>query len=413
MPILKTLTKIIPAILILGIGIAGWKVFSGMKPDDKKRAVIAAKRAEGKRPKKDPFKNALQTEVLELKSIDFDITLSSHGIATPPSITPLNPQVSGVITKIADNFANGSFVQQGQVLLELDPSDFESQIATASANVARAEATLAQEQARAAQALRNWEDIGFDKAPNDLVLRKPQLKQAKADLAARLAAFELAKRNLERSKIRAPYDGRVRSRNVGVGQSVGTGTKLGELYATEYAEVRLPLSIRQLNKIDIDEINFTEVPVTLTDSINPAPDRTWSAKLVRAEGELDPNSRELFVVARVEDPFKLQGANHPHPLRMNQPLEATIAAVTLDNIIAIPRTALYGKDEVILVVDQHIQRKTINIVWSTYDHVYSDSPDLAGQLLSTTRLAYAPEGAPLRILETMTQDADSSAPAAK
>ncbi|WP_018969323.1 efflux RND transporter periplasmic adaptor subunit [Rubritalea marina] len=395
---MKKILKFLPAVVILGLGFAGWKLFT-KKPsaenDGGKQSAVAKA---GKKAKYNPYKNAIQTEVVKLKKINFDVTLSSHGIAAPSSITPLTPQVSGIIQSVSDHFSNGSFVKKGEVLVELNPSDFESQIATASANVAQAEAGLAQEQARAAQALRNWEDIGFDKAPNDLVLRKPQLKQAKANLAARLAAYELAKRNLERSKIRAPYDARVRSRDVGIGQSVGTGTKLGELYPTAFAEVRLPLSIRQLRKIDIDEINFSEVPVTLNDSLNNMPDRHWEATLVRAEGELDPNSRELFVVARVHDPFGIHGVSRKHPLRMNQPVTATIEAITLQDVVAIPRSALYGKDEIILAVDQHIKRETINILWSTIDYVYTDTPELDGKLLATTRLSFAAEGAPLRIL---------------
>jgi len=393
---LKSILRIIPAILILTIGVWGWKHFSTVKDDSKYEEPAVLSKTERKAL---AISKAQKTRVIELTHENFLVELTSHGIVKSPAITTLNPQVTGVIAEIAANFENGSFVEKGEVLVELDQSDFQSEISSATAALARAEASLAQEKARADQALRNWRDIGFDEKPNALVLRKPQLKEAKANVAAQQAALERAQRNLARTKIRAPYDGRIRSRNIGLGQSVGSGTKLGELYATSYAEVRLPLSTRQLEKIDIDAINFEHIPVVLEDALHAYNDRKWAAKIVRVEGELDPNSRELFVVARVEDPFGRESQKRDHPLRMNQPVTATIQANTLNNVVAIPRTAIYGKDEIILIQDNTIHRKTINIVWSTLDKVFTDTEGLDKALLATSKLAYAPEGSPVRIIE--------------
>lgn len=395
---MKRILRIIPAIFILFIGIWGWNYFvSSGDAESNKQGKVKMSKAERKAM---ALKNAQQTNTIKLKSTDFPIILESHGIVQPPSITSLNPQVAGVISKISPHFENGSFIDAGEVLVELEQSDFISQIASADALLARSEAALIQEQARAAQALRNWQDIGFDDEPNALVLRKPQLKEAEANVAAQKAALERAHRNLERTKIRAPYAGRVRSRAVGLGQSVGSGTKLGEVYATAYAEVRLPLSIRQLSQMDINEIDFNHIPVELHDAINVKPRATWDAKLVRVEGELDPNSRELFVVARINDPFGIQQSEYRIPLRMNQPVIALIRANTLKKVVKIPRSALYGKDEIVLVKDNTIQRKTINIVWSTLESVITDTAGLDGAQLSTTKLPYAPQGSPVRVIET-------------
>jgi hypothetical protein len=137
----------------------------------------------------------------------------------------------------------------------------------------------------------------------------------------------------------------------------------------------------------------------LEDALHAYDDRKWSAEIVRIEGELDPNSRELFVVARVEDPFGRQSQARDHPLRMNQPVTATIQANTLNNVVAIPRGAIYGKDEIILIQDNMIHRQTINIVWSTIDRVFTDTEGLDKALLATSKLTYAPEGSPVRIIE--------------
>lgn len=391
---MKRILRIVPALLILAVGAWGWNYFSNSSED---KSAKKPKLSKSERKAKE-FANAQQTKVLKLTSIDFPILLESHGIVRAPAVTSLTPQVAGLVTKISANFENGSFVSEGEILVELDQSDFLSEISSSKASLARAEAAKAQEDARAAQALRNWQDIGFDEKPNELVLRKPQLKEAEANVAAQIAALERSKRKLERSKIRAPYSGRVRSRDIGLGQSVGTGTKLGQIYATAYAEIRLPLSIRQLSQIDIKETDFKQIPTVLKDSLNPQNQASWEARVVRIEGELDPNSRELFVVARVEDPFGIHGKERARPLRMNQPVTAMIEANTLRGVVEIPRSAIYGKDEVIIVKDNLIYRKTVNIVWSTLDSVFTDSDGLEGELLAISKLSYAPEGSPVRII---------------
>lgn len=392
---MKRILRIVPALLILAVGAWGWNYFSNSSEDE---STTKPKLSKSERKAKQ-LANAQQTKVLKLTSIDFPILLESHGIVRAPAVTSLTPQVAGLITKISANFENGSFVSKGEILVELDQSDFLSEISSSKASLARAEAAQAQENARAAQALRNWEDIGFDEKPNELVLRKPQLKEAEANVAAQLAALERSMRKLERSKIRAPYSGRVRSRDIGLGQSVGTGTKLGEIYATAYAEIRLPLSIRQLAQIDIQETDFKHIPTAISDSLNPQNNASWEASVVRIEGELDPTSRELFVVARVEDPFGIHGRERAKPLRMNQPVTAKIEANTLRDVVKIPRSAIYGKDEVIIIKDNLIHRKTINVVWSTLDSVLTDTAGLTNELLATSKLSYAPEASPVRIIE--------------
>lgn len=401
---MQFLLKTIPAILILLLGYWAWNHLSTPEEEEKK----AKPKRTPEQVQKMKLARAQQTKVTTLRAIDYPVTLDTQGIVRAPAITSLTPQVAGIITTISEAFENGAFFKKGDILLELDPADFESQIVSAQANLARAEASLAQEQARAAQALRNWLDIGFKDTPNDLVLRKPQLKEAQANVAAQQAALDRAQRNLQRSKIRAPYDGRVRIRNVGPGQSVGSSTKLGEIFSTAYAEVRLPLSARQLKQIDINEKQLGKIPVTLVDALNPSDSEQWEAHLVRVEGELDPTSRELFVIARIDDPFGLLNPSQKSPLRINLPVQAKIKARSLPNAILIPRSALYGENDIILVTDNKIHRHSISIVWSTIDQVVTQDTLLEGATLATSKLAYAPEGSLVRVIPTEAPPAEAS-----
>ncbi|MBB5350085.1 RND family efflux transporter MFP subunit [Haloferula luteola] len=351
----------------------------------------------------------LKTEIVELESVDFPVLLDSQGVVRAHHETPLTPTISGTIVAIHSPFEDGAFFKKGDILAELDPADYTAALESARSRLAQAEAALAQEDARARQARLNWEDLGYEEAPSDLVLRVPQLKEARANVDAAKATLDQASRDLDRTKIRAPFDGRVRQRLVGLGQAVGASTELGTVFATDFAEIRLPLTPAQLGFIDLPaHEGDPAVPVTLVDALGEttreAP-TTWSARIVRTEGTLDPSSRELFVIARIDDPFGLH-SDHP-PLRIAQPVRASIVGHTLHNVFVIPRNSLRGVNVIYLVdpVESAIVRQEIDPIWSTATQLVVDQGLENGQWLAITRLPYAPNGAPVQILDS-TEPAD-------
>ena len=347
----------------------------------------------------------LRTEVVELQRTDYPVLLDTQGVVRAHYETPLTAAVSGTIVAIHPGFEDGAFFSKDEVLAELDPADFQAALAAASSQVARAEAALAQEEARAKQARLNWEDLGYDGEPSPLVLRIPQLKEAHANVEAARAGYEQASLNLQRTKIRAPFDGRVRVRNIGLGQAVGNSTPLGEVYATDYAEVRLPLTPNQLAFIDLPsrpDDEALEVTLTSAHSVSPEGEsQQWPARIVRSEGALDDASRELFAIARVDDPFGLKSGKPP--LRIGQPVRASVEGRVLQDVFVIPRLALRGVGRIYLVdrEDPAIVRTTIEPIWSTSEVLIVRDGLEAGQWLSTTRLPYAPDGAPVEVIESI------------
>ncbi|MGJ8656248.1 MAG: efflux RND transporter periplasmic adaptor subunit [Akkermansiaceae bacterium] len=398
----KALLKFIPIVVIILATWFGVNHFSTPLDDaDAKNSAKPSGKGAGKPTKggKNNYARKLkgqETTADILTPVDFPVELITQGTVKTKTTTTLNALVAGQVIHISPKFQDGAFFQKGEVLVELDPADFGAQIISAEAALARSEAALIQEKATAAQALRNWKDIGFDEEPNDLVLRKPQLREAEANLAAQQAALIRAKLNLERASIKAPINGRVRTRLVGPGQSVGASTNLGEIYATDIAEIRLPLSSIQLEQITIDEQGNQSIPVTLTDAINSNNKTIWNATIKHVEGELDESSRELFVIAHIEDPFGI--LSDTPPLRINQPVKASIIGNTLEGAFIIDRKYLYGADEIILIEDNAVQRKQINIVWTTPDSVITQDPDLAGKTIATSRLSFATDGSPVEII---------------
>jgi len=391
---MKKAINIILSILILAGGYMGWKYMIN-KPPEKNIDPAAVEEKKRRQRKKE---QGQQTLAKVLKPQNYPVSLETQGSVRPAIVTSLTPRVAGRITdEIPEQFSDGAFFKKGDILLKLDTTDLKSEIINAQANYARAFSTLEQEKARAAQALRNWEDIGFEDEPNELVLRKPQLAEAEANLAAQAEALARAERNLTHANIRAPFDGRVRTRLVGPGQTVNTSTPLGEIFTTDSAKVRIPLSTRQLSQIQLKEESLQEIDIELSNALQIENPTRWPATIVRIEGELDEISRELFVIATIPDPFGLK-TDHP-PLLINQPVKAHIAANIIKNVVIIPRTALHGSNEVILITeDFKVKRQTINIIWTTQDSVIADNPELHNTTLALSKLSYAPEGSPIRII---------------
>ncbi|MFM1561424.1 MAG: efflux RND transporter periplasmic adaptor subunit [Roseibacillus sp.] len=357
--------------------------------------------------KKDPVRhdrrgngNLPKIKVMELRRTDFEVIITSNGIVRAHNSTSLTPRVSGRIHQIDERFEDGAFFKANDVLVELDPTDFNAAVATAQARVARAEAALAQEEARAEQALLDWRDLGYTDEPSDLVRRKPQLKEATANLTAAHADLSAAERDVVRSKILAPYDGCVLRRVAGLGQSVSPGSSLGEIFSTEFAEIRLPLSATALKYFQLpEEAPGTKIRATLFDSLIVGSDHSWNGIVVRTEGTLNATSRELFVITRVADPYGLN-TGHP-PLRIGQPVRAEIDGRLLKDVFVLPREGLRGPKEIVLVnpEDSTIQRTGIEPIWEDKKHVIvrDDLPE--GWLLVVSQLSYAANGAKVEIID--------------
>ena len=231
-------------------------------------------------------------------------------------------------------------------------------------------------------------------------LSAANLKQAEADVQSADAQVARAKRDLERTGVLAPFDGRVRQRLVGLGQLVGAGTPLGSIFAVDYAEVRLPISSRELPFVDLPSLlEDPPVPVVLHDALDMYSGKIWQARIIRTEGALNEDSLELFAIARVDDPFaRLSGDT---PLRIGQPVTAVIQGRVLKDVYALPRVAVHELDQINLVnaADLTLFRKTIEKLWSDEEHiVVQDTSIENGAWLATTHLVYAPDGTKVEII---------------
>ena len=359
------------------------------------RNLIASRKAPPKRPRP-PAETRVDVHVLTLTNLP--VTVSSQGTVDPRTESSLIPQVAGSIISVTPAFRNGGFFEANEELVTIDPSDYETSLIIAESELARARASLTQEVAQAEQARLNWERLGRDEAPSPLTLRKPQLAEARATVSAADARVKKAKRDLDRTHIRAPYPGRVLEQSVDLGQVVGPGTSLARIYAVDVVEIRLPLSKHQLRFVDLPEVvrHATQEtaghhsPKVVLRGNYAGKEHRWTGTVVRVEGAIDRASRQQFIVAQVDDPY----AVNP-PLKVGLYVEADIEGRRLENILAIPRAAVRAGSE-ILVVDatDKLQRVKVSPIWSDDKWIAVRPSDSLppGSRLCTTPLPYAANG---------------------
>ena len=371
--------RIVLPFVLLVLGVIGYNKLSVEIPEE----------AQPRRERK-----PVETRVLELKREDYQVEIPSQGNIRAHGLVNLTAEVAGKVQAIHPPFEEGAFFSKGDILLEINPIDLQVALISAQAQVASAQLNLEKEEALAEQARLDWKDLGYEDEPSALVKREPQLKAARQGLLLAEAQEESALRNLERTKVTAPFDGRVLRRTVGVGQSIGPSTALAEIFATDYSEVRLPLSTLNLRDITLPEdASDPPLPVTLRDGLDDQSSTEWSARILRTEGALDANTLELFAIARIEDPFGLR-SEHP-PLRVGQPVIAAIPGKTLEDVFVIPREAVSQLSRIRIVdpTTMKLDSSYIRPLHSDDDHIiFRDSSLEDGTLLVLTRLVYAPDG---------------------
>lgn len=352
--------------------------------------VVMVTIAQGKRPdRRDQGQAALVVEVIPAAVTSLNFSVSSQGAVMPRTQTTLVAEVAGQIVSVSPNFIAGGFFRQGETLLEIDPSDYRTALLRAQATLAARKAQLADQQARADQALKDWTNLGREGQPSDLVLRKPQLAEAQAAVQAAEAELKQAERNLERTRIRVPYDGLVRSKSVDVGQYVAPGTPLGVTFAVDRAEIRLPLSSSDAAYLDLPSATRLDdahrIPVTLTAEGGLA--GRWSAEIVRTEGVVDAASRQIYAVAEVVDPYGVLGLSEQRELKMGTFVRAAIQGRRADDVVILPRSVLLPDDTVLVAnADDELEIRKVTVARAEPREVYVSGGIADGERVITTPL---------------------------
>ena len=353
--------------------------------------VVMVAIAKGQRPdRRDEGQAALLVEAVPAHVSSLNFVVRSQGSVAPRTETTLVAEVAGQIVSVSPNFISGGFFRAGETLLQIDPSDYQTAVLRAEATLAAREAQLTDQQARSEQALKDWNNLGREGQPSDLVLRKPQLAEAQAAVQAAEAELKQAQRNLDRTRIRVPYDGLVRSKGVDIGQYVAPGTPLGVTFAVDRAEIRLPLSGDDLAYLELPSATRLDAdhraPVTLIAEGDGAGNR-WDAEIVRTEGVVDATSRVIYAVAEVADPYGVLGISKQAELKMGTFVRAEIEGRRADDIVILPRAVLQADDTVLIAnADRELEIRPVTVVRAEPRNVYIGGGIADGELVITTSI---------------------------
>ena len=352
-------------------------------------AFASLKKPPAEKPKVD---NRPVVTVEEIQPIEYTHTINSYGVVTGKYETELVAQVSGQILHISDAFVRGGFVRKGDVLAKIDPSDYEAALIEAEASVANAQAALIQEKAQGKVAEREWSQITQGK-PTALSLRKPQLAQEIARLKSSQANLKRAKRNVERTIIRAPYDALIEARNIGLGSYVNTGSPLGMMISVDTAEVRLPVADKELAYLkDFGENAEVNIQTSLAGKR-----QTWTGKIIRSEGVVDSNSRMTYLVAQVIDPY---GINSEKPaLKFGSYVTASIQGDQAGQVAIVPRHLIIEGNVSVLGDDKLLKLKPVSILREFGKQAIISDGLEAGDKLIVSALDYPIEGMALALPE--------------
>ncbi|SDY67572.1 efflux RND transporter periplasmic adaptor subunit [Nitrosomonas sp. Nm33] len=343
---MKTRQQLLIALLIaMAGGVAAFAIVNSSPQTDQQENIVTLP----------------SVQVIKVKPERLRMDIHSQGRVMAQTEIDLVTGVSGNIIKISPAFVSGGFFKKGDVLVSIDPAEYDLRVAQAQARVMEAQYQLTREEAEAEQARDEWQHLGQGE-PNSLNLRIPQLKEKKAKLAAEHEELKNARLLRQRTDIRAPFSGRVRNKEVGMGQYLSSGTVLGRIYSSDLAEVRLPLTTHELTFIDFPDLPHRShavkgAQVKLTAYYN-GQQQTWLGHIVRSEGVVDQDTGMVVLVAQIPDPFGLDAkktdpgrGSSAASLPIGLYVEASIKGRWFDDLVILPASAL-RKNNQVAVVDQ-------------------------------------------------------------
>jgi RND family efflux transporter MFP subunit len=304
------------------------------------------------------------------------LSVETQGTVRPLREIKLVSQVGGRVEFVSPRFALGGFFAAHEPLVKVEDVDYQFAIARAESQVAAARQRVAEEQGRALQAKREWRNLGSEQA-NALFLRKPQLASAQAALKASEADLAAAQLDLSRTSTSAPFNGRISEKYVDIGQFVAPGTAIATVYDTDVAQVRLPLTDRQVALLDLplyydqestDALSGADVQLR-TRFANKAWE--WEGRLVRTDASIDVDSRVVYAVVEIENPFARDPETERPPLSPGLFVNATISGRSLPQVTQLPRSALRS-DGSVMIVDskQRAESRAVQVLQSDTSNVW-------------------------------------------
>lgn len=340
-------------------------------------------------------------EVMEIQARDKSVRIHSTGTVTSREEVVITPQVSGQVVKVHPRFQNGGFFTKGDILFEIEEIDYVLAKENAKAALARAEFELANIEGKAKVARMEWERLNQDRSkdPGDLLLYKPQLNNAQAAYDAAKAGLDMAQLNLDRTRIRAPFNCIVRSEQVDVGQFVRSGNPVATVAGTDVVEIIVPVRLDDLDWLIIPNTEATGTGSEAVISIELDGKRLERhGRLVRKLADVDPKGRMARVVVEVDDPFNLKKSRTSgFELSLGLFVNVGFTGQELKNVVVVPRSVVRDHNTVWLLGDEDKLRvQKIEILRQDRQEAIVSAGLVPGDIVVRTNLTGAANGMKLR-----------------
>ncbi len=346
-------------------------------------------------------------EIMEAEYSNVTLSVFTEGTVAPRTVSELTPEVAGRVVEVADSLVVGGFFEEGDVLLRVDSRDYELAVTRSRSAIAQAKLRLETERQEAAVAMEEWELLGTGR-PTPLAMREPQIAEAQAALASAEAALQQAEYDLERTVVVAPFAGRVRQERIDIGQFVARGNSVATLYSVDSAEVRLPIPDSELAFLNLPlayrdmsaATSSVRAPRVILRSQFAGRHHEWTGRVVRTEGEIDPRTRMVHAIARVEDPYARGPDPRRPPLAVGMFVEAEIIGRPSGPVMVLPRSVLRGADRV-LIVDSagHVRFRQVELFRLERDRILVESGIEEGDRIIVSPLENAVDGMRVEVPE--------------
>ena len=380
-------------LLILGLGAGGafWMI---------------SNRAKAKRKKPKALIPHVNTEPFE--RLDLETKLEAMGVVIPSRVLDMDARLSGKIVKLHKDFIPGGIIKKGETVIYIEKADYELTLLQAKAHLEKAKSELKLEQAQCLVAKNQYErfkpDTGGNIKDEELILRKPQERAKKADVAIAEANVKGAELNLARTEIKAPFDSVIISTSIEIGDQVTPATRLAKLVGTETFWVRTSLPSSKLQWLIFPQEGQPGSEATVTTKSCEK-----KGRIIRLLRSLEEKGRMARVLVEIEDPINLSektsADKYKDPLLLGEFARVELKGKTIKNLLKIPRRALHEGNE-IWVADAenklHIRKGTP--IWEDRDNIYFKQEVPAGCKLITSNFGFPVQGMKLNVVEEKTDN---------
>ncbi|MBN2311175.1 MAG: efflux RND transporter periplasmic adaptor subunit [Candidatus Hydrogenedentes bacterium] len=348
-----------------------------------------------------PVQEIPVVEVAAVEAGSESVTVRAMGTVIPANEVTLQAEVSGRIVRLHPEFMEGGLVAAGETLVEIDPRDYELALAVSQTQVEQAEADLKVEQGQQEVAQHEWELLDMkDKASEldqELALRKPYLRQMRAAVDAAQAQARQARLNLERTKVKAPFNAIIKSADVRVGDVAGTQTQLASLIGTDTYWIQVGVAVDDLKWIEFAHEGGAAGSLARIASDSGG---VREGRVLKLLSDLEEGGLLAQILIPVKDPVRLAAdGNGPVPLLLGEVVTVAIEGRRLDDVFALPRTALReGADVWLVDAESRLAMVQPEVVWRGDEEVLCRG--LApGASIIVSDLAGPVEGMKLQVID--------------